>query len=124
MAEGTQPGERRFVRLTEINDHEGETWYWYLQQEGNSENLQVLADIIHNYSNEDEYVLDLENSLSESEVDTLVKHGNDTAMYQNQFNKVTGVMRKPEVDQLVKNYGIHVDLVGLYKGRVQSLFES
>lgn len=125
-----QPGERRFVRLTEINDHEGETWYWYLLLNGNEGNLETLNLIIREYSNVDEYELDLDNTLSESEVDTLVKHGNDTTMYQNQFNKITGVMKKPEVDELVHRHGEYngqpgwLELDGLYKGRVDSLFKA
>jgi hypothetical protein len=129
MSDNAQIGERRFVRMKETNDHEGETWYWYLPLKGNEKNLRALLAIIREYSNVDEYELDLNNTLSESEVDTLVKHGNDTTMYQNQFNKVTGTMKKPEVDTLVHRFGDYdgqpgwLELDGLYKGGVASLFE-
>lgn len=130
MSDNAQVGERRFARLKETNDHEGETWYWYLLINDNWDNLVLLKEIVDQYSSEDEFELDLENSLSEGEVDTLVRHGNDTVMYQNQFNKVTGKMKKPEVDDLVHRFGNYdgqpgwLELDGLYKGGVQSLFEN
>lgn len=126
---GTQRGERRFARLKETNDHEGETWYWYLQLEGNAERLQDLANLIAKHDPAgNEFELDTVNTLSEGEVDTLVGHGNDTVMYQQQFNKITGVMQSVVEDDLVHRYGAYdgqpgwLELDGLYKGGVRSLF--
>jgi hypothetical protein len=129
MSDNAQVGERRFVRLKETNDHEGETWYWYLPVKGNQVLLKALGDIIREYSNEDEFELDLDNTLSESEVDILVKHGNDTTMYQSQFNKITGTMKPFRPSDLVHRFGDYdgqpgwLELDGLYKGGVASLFE-
>lgn len=67
---------KTFAKLTENNDHEGETWRFWIPTEGNEEALTRLSTAIENAGADKcdiEYELDL-NPVPESEVDALVKH--------------------------------------------------
>lgn len=120
----------RFVKFEEYNDHEGETWVFFLQVNGNEfrlPELQALVLEVHPEGSEQWMRLDLDTQYPESEVDTLVRHS--PIGYMPTFNKVTGLMKPVVRDELVERYGDEdpaegwLELDGLYKGRVQSLFK-
>lgn len=102
----------RFVKFVEHNDWEGETWVFWLQQNGNEDDLAKLAELIGDDS--EDYELDQNAVLSERDVDVLVKHGNVGASYLDAHTKVTGVLVLP--DDLAD------DLDALYKGGLRDLF--
>lgn len=82
---------RLFVKFTEHNDWEGETWHWFLPLDGNEGRLEKLYNLIIDIDPDgDGYELDLEGPLTESEVDILVKHSDRG--YCHTYNKVEGVM--------------------------------
>lgn len=113
-----------FVKFEEENDHEGETWTFWLQVTGNEGELAKLEDLIKEYEeaqgSDSEYQLDIMTQLSEEHVDVLVEHGGQG--YMNYHQKVVGVLTVP--DDLLEDgeYGKNLD--GLYKGGVKKLFTS
>lgn len=103
----------QFMRYTETNDHEGETWTFWLQVDGNEEPLRWLADfltVINAETLDPEYELFVDDVVPEEHVDVLVKWGGQE--YMPLHNKVIGPMSIP-------NRFAPDDL---YKGRVESLF--
>ncbi|MFC9874839.1 hypothetical protein [Nocardia salmonicida] len=104
---------RTFARYTETNDHEGETWTFWLQREGNEEPLRWLADFLANANAEEldpEHELFLDDVLPEEHVDVLAKWGGEA--YFPLHNKVIGSMSIPE----------KFSPGDLYKGDVAELF--
>jgi hypothetical protein len=101
-----------FLRFTEENDWEGETWDFYLQIDGNETELDRLHALVYSQFEENgwssfEFGDEI---LSEEEVDTLVKWGDSG--YLPYHNKVTGKFRCPSGDpeQL------------FYKGEIEGYF--
>lgn len=103
----------RFLDFTEINDHEGETWRFWLQVDGNEEALEKLRGLIVTADIGDEYTLATE-PVDESTVDSLVKYGRSG--YRPFETKVTGVFTCPD------DLGEWGD--DLYKGRITGMFMS
>lgn len=85
-----------FVKFTEHNDHEGETWNFWLQKDGNEKELDKLFDLMTDFGVEEEFELDMR-EVPESEVDILVKHS--LGGYMNDHNKVTGTFTCPEMPE-------------------------
>lgn len=81
-----------FVKLSETNDHEGETWHFYIPVEGNEEGIEELRVTLAHFADEDQYSLDL-TPLPEYEVDILVKHSD--CGYMHDHNKLEGVLTLP-----------------------------
>jgi hypothetical protein len=108
-----------FVKFTEENDWEGETWRFYLQLEGNEEALDELTLLVEKMENwgEESYSLDLD-PLEEEEVDILVKHSDSG--YMDYHQKVEGFLEIPDnANELSEE-----DLFSLfYKGGIRKLFE-
>jgi hypothetical protein len=110
----------KFVRLTEVNDWEGETWSFWLQYNGNEDDLRKLKEILEDQpETEDEddeedfgFTLDLEDLVSEHIVNALVKYSSDG--YFSDHNKVVGLLILPE--------GLTAD--DLYKGKVRDFFNT
>lgn len=115
--------EAVFAKFTEHNDWEGETWHHYLPVEGNEFFLARLSTIILELDPEgEEFELDLENLLDESEVDVLVKHSDSGYMFYH--NKVTGRMKDFNRDDVVSNHWDDGSAVlDLGKGDIEYLFE-
>lgn len=101
-----------FVKFIEINDHEGETWRFYLQVDGNEKALEELKKRIAAEIKYDEYTL-TDERLTESDVDVLVRHSD--CGYMDYENKVTGTLVLPY------EKGVTIDEV-LYKGGIRDLF--
>lgn len=114
-----------FVRFTEHNDSEGESWSFWLQLDGNRADLETLAELLDQFDPEGtRYELDMA-PVSETEVDTLVKYGGQG--YMNYHNKVTGTFTISEIDlELVAtdDYAGYVWLNdNFYKGDIARRFK-
>lgn len=89
-----------FVKLIEKNDHEGETWVFWLQYTGNEEEIQKLDEMLKDWKSNSKYELDFELDTSltvgEQTVDILVEHQYDRGRYNPAHNKVSGTFTCPE----------------------------
>lgn len=94
---------RTFVRFTENNEWEGETWVFWLQLDGNENELIKLRNLLAELELEaDEDAEDppyelasfKENTLPEEHVDVLVKHGGSG--YMAAHTKVLGKFTCPD----------------------------
>ena len=106
----------RFVRFKEYNDWEGETWNWWLQVDGNEEELQKFVNLLSAAAGEEEYDLDYtyyeDDVEDEFVVDKLVEYSNSS--YGADHTKVTGKFTCPDT------LGQDLDL--LYKGGLAAYF--
>ncbi len=119
-----------FVKFTEHNDNEGESWNFWLQIDGNEEQLDRLDRIVELQNAagfDNEYELEM-TPVPGEEVDILVKHSNSG--YMSYENKVTGTLVLPEFDDSLFEYENEIsdavfDWTGnnFYKGGVEGLFE-
>jgi hypothetical protein len=101
----------KFISLIENNDHEGETWRYWLQVDGNENQIEQLRALIDGSGEEETYELaDADDIVPEFEVDVLVKH--TECGYTTYENKVTGRLTIPD----------DVDIDVLYKGGAEHLF--
>lgn len=88
-----------FVKLTEHNDNEGESWNFWLQLDGNEDQLKQLESWIGTFDDYGEgYELNM-TPVPESEVDILVKHSDSG--YMQYENKVTGTFTCPQPSEAV-----------------------
>lgn len=82
-----------FVKFTENNDHEGESWNFLLQLDGNETQLKELQAWLGTFDDDGEaYEIDM-TPVPESEVDILVKHSDSG--YMSYQNKITGKFTCP-----------------------------
>lgn len=105
----------QFVQFTEINDHEGETWHFWLQLDGNEREITKLSDLLDEAAAEATFELDYTltgNIEPENVVDKLVQYADSG--YMATHNKVTGKFTCPEV------LGDNAD--NLYKGGICAHF--
>lgn len=88
---------KEFVKFEEHNDHEGESWVFWLQYDGNEKELDKLKKFLSDYNIEDNpgYELDL-TPVPEKEVDIVVKHTSQG--YMDYHNKVEGTFTMPEFE--------------------------
>lgn len=108
-----------YVKFTERNDHEGETWVFWLRLEGNEAQLERLAELVELYGPEDEdsgFELSLETRLDAHDVGVLVTHGGGG--YMPYHTKVDGRLVVPE-ESIEGEALTHV----LYKGGIKMLFQ-
>jgi hypothetical protein len=88
--------ELKFVKFTEHNDNEGESWNFWLQLDGNEAQLKQLQSWLGTFDDDGgSYELDM-TPVDESEVDILVKHSDEG--YMDYENKITGTFACPEPD--------------------------
>ncbi len=113
----------KFVKYTETNDHEGESWNFWLQLDGNEAQLKELAAWLGTFDDDGEsYDLDMSTVISEAEVDTLVKYGGQGYMDYN--NKVTGTFVCPQPREFVDDdEGWEWLNEEFYKGRIMTFFK-
>lgn len=111
--------ELKFVRFDEKNDHEGETWTFWLQANGNEAQLDKLRELLVDADpDEDEdfpYDIDLSETLPEEHVDVLVKYAAGDG-YRAAHEKVVGRLVVPD------SLGDGAD--NLYKGKIAKLFSA
>lgn len=115
----------KFVKFTENNDNEGESWNFWLQLDGNEAQLKELQSWLGTFDDDGEsYELNM-TPVDESEVDIVVKHTDQGYMDYN--NKVTGVFTCPQPEGDVANYeadeGWDFLSDNFYKGRIARHFK-
>lgn len=113
----------KFIKLVEHNDHEGETWRFWLQLDGNEEELHKLQEFIKEHDLSEEFAL-YTKEIDESEVDILVKH--TMSGYMDYDNKLTGTFTMKELDtsELDDEDEIYESALELlYKGAVEEMFK-
>lgn len=111
----------KFVKFTENNDWEGETWRFWLQLDGNESELKKLKGFFDKNDVGEAYELDM-TPVDEEEVDTLVKHSRQG--YMNYDNKVTGTFTMPEYeDDGQEDSAYEWANDHFYKGDVERCFE-
>ncbi len=103
-----------FVKFTECNEWEGETWNFYIQYEDNIPALTKLSNILEKLEKDypedfNPYTLDINNIIHENEVDLICKR-ETTTDYMNENNKLVGKLN------LVDMINIDEDL---YKGGIE-----
>jgi hypothetical protein len=87
---------KEFVKFTEHNDWEGETWNFWLQLDENEADLETLAEFLEQFDPDGEtFELDM-TPVPEREVDIVVKHTDQG--YMDYHNKVEGTLTLPEID--------------------------
>lgn len=114
----------KFVKFTEINDWEGETWYFWLQLDNNESELKELESWLGTFDdNGQEYELDM-TPVDEKEVDALVKHGGQG--YMDYHNKVTGIFICPQPSEEVQknDEGGNWLSDNFYKGDIERHFNA
>lgn len=106
-----------YVRLTEHNEWEGETWHFYVPVEGNEAALQAMHNVIRDLSNqapdEHPYVLRLDETFTAEQVETLVTTPSSAASYLAEHNRMAGVLTLP--DDLMAEFAT-AGMDKLYKG--------
>lgn len=117
----------KFVKFTEYNDHEGESWNFWLQFDGNEQQIDKLLSLLKEFDGRDDcYELDLK-TVDESEVDILVKHTGSG--YYPYNNKVVGEFFCPTIEtELLKDEFEDQAFEWLddnfYKGRIKEMFRN
>lgn len=111
--------ERQFGRLIEDNDNEGESWTWWLQLDGNEDELTKFAKLLDaaevgadEVGYEFSYHLVISEWEPESVVDKLVYYAEGG--YYDSHNKVVGEFTCPA------SLGDYA--TDLYKGAIRDLF--
>lgn len=124
-SEKTKKQKRKFVKFTERNDNEGETWFFFLPVNNDEEHAhyKVFSKAIE-LDEEETYSIELENLVSENEVDILVKHSPEG--YMDTFNKIEGRMKQTEFkdicERLSNEDSFEEAMDELYKGGIKRFF--
>lgn len=106
-----------YMQLAEVNEHEGETWYFYIPVQGNEVALEQLRAKFTEWDSGDDPEFYLAEELfTETEVDILVKHGDEG--YMAYHNKLAGILPEDVVQGLQEDDG------KLYKGNISRLMIS
>lgn len=107
-----------FTLFRESNDHEGESWTFWLQRDGNEDALSFLAGELEaaekQFKWDFPYKLELDATLDEHDVDVLCEYGGQG--YMDYHNKIVGKLVIPE------DFTAAGDDDFLYKGGVSHLF--
>lgn len=120
-----------FVKLTEKNEHECETWVFWLQYTGNEKEIAKLDALLKDWQANSRYdvdqTLDLTPLVGEQVVDILVEYTPEG--YMSYFNKVTGTFTCPEdpgLDEVTEEWedpnNSREDL--FYKGQIRDYFRA
>lgn len=117
--------DRRFIPFIEKNEHEGETWVFYLQVDGNEEELNKLRVSLSKWAEKYDDNIDYpEFSLSDDIVSEQVVNGRvgaieDDDSYMEPYHKVTGKFTCPTID--LDNFYSITDR--FYKGKIRNFFQ-
>lgn len=103
---------KKFTQMIEHNEHEGESWSFWLQLDGNEVVIDELMTLIENEGLEDEYEF-TGKTIYEFDVDTMVNHGNFGYGYMNQHHKIAGT--------ITLDNGFQVN--DIYKGQIEDFFK-
>ncbi len=110
-----------FVKFIETNDNEGETWNFWLQLDGNEEQLKQLEAWLGTFDESGEAYALYMTPVPELEVDILVKHSDQG--YMNYENKVTGTFTCPQPTEAEQEEGWEWLNDNFYKGDVKRWFK-
>lgn len=123
VADSTRQAQGGYVKYQEVNEHEGETWTFWLSTRGNGPalgRLQELLTLAHEAHDEFPYSLWLNVIRPGETVDAFVSDADgDTECYYPAHTKVTGRLTIPEdlgVGGSLDSYDL------LYKGGIGGLF--
>ena len=105
--------ELMFRSFEEFNDQEGETWIFWLQVNGNENELVKLSRALHSFSYSNYKLTDI--VIPEGHVDILTEFGGGG--YMRFHHKVTGKLTSPSID--LEDFS--PDDV-FYKGGIRDLF--
>ena len=107
-----------FVKVTEHNDCEGETWVFWVQLEGNEEQLAHLDGLTWDNYFRDIFSVDMNCVETEEAVDVLVRHA--VLGYCFSHNKLKGHLKLPK-EPKKKTAGWFKEYFyrNLYKGRIE-----
>ena len=90
--------EPLYIKFTEHNDNEGETWHFFIKLKGNKKKIFQIKNLLSSILKTDPYVEDMynldETPIPESEVDILVNHS--PSGHYPTFNKVIKIKELPE----------------------------
>lgn len=100
---------KTYAKLTERNDHEGETWHFWIPMAGNEDALTRVTGLLDPDDDEAEYQLN-QHPTPEFEVDILVKH-DESRGYMPAHTKLAGQLVIPD----------DFDVDRLYKGGIRDL---
>lgn len=80
---------KEFYRITENNNNEGETWYFYVPM--TTEEANHLFNLF-NFAIDDwsDFPYEISDPIAEHTIDTLVEFANDDGGYMNTHNKCVG----------------------------------
>jgi phosphodiesterase/alkaline phosphatase D-like protein len=115
-----QPERNCYYRFDEYNDHEGETWSFFIPVRNNKtlvSSLKKLLKAAESIGDDNGFSISDE-ILTEAEVDTLVKYGD--CGYMDRYNKLTGVLDLSALEAAESSEEF-VDL--LYKGGIQDMMQ-
>lgn len=113
----------QFVKFAEHNDWEGETWYFWLQLDGNEAQLKELQTWLNTFDDDNEaYELDM-NPVDEVKVDFLLANSDGTD-YLHEHNKVVGSFTCPPVTSQAEEDGWQWLNDNFYKGAIVDHFKS
>lgn len=111
-----------FVEFIEDNQHEGETWRFWLQLTGNLAELRrlerAIAEVSVAHGGGCDYELNLDDPISEQDVDIIVAHAQTG--YMKSETKVVGRLKLP--DDLIEQTDYGPTLDSLYKGEIVKYF--
>lgn len=119
----------RFIKLTEENEWEGETWRFWLQVDGNEDELARLRGAIDSVAQLYDggepgcpfTLAALSQIKDESYVDTLIEQAEEEdGGYMASDDKVTGVLKVPDWPAPA-DFGSQIEQ-DLYKGGIRELF--
>jgi len=85
-----------YVKWTEINDWEGETWNFYIPFDGNESDVYLLRVMVIDLKSSYDLRLNL---IPEEEVDALVKHSDGNG-YMPEHNKMKGIIDRTKFENL------------------------
>jgi cobyrinic acid a,c-diamide synthase len=114
----------RYLEFTEKNEHEGETWRYWLQVAGNEEELDKLREFVDSEQEKGDFPYTLgEGTVPPDEVFALVKH--TMCGYTYFENVCVGTFTMPEVVPFdPDNDGEPNDDDPFYKGGIKDCFTS
>lgn len=103
-----------FVKFTECNEWEGETWNFYIPYDNNAKELTELAFLFQKFEKDfpedfNPYTLEINNLISEFDVDDLCKQKSNTT-YLNEHNKLIGKLNLADMTNIDDD---------LYKGGIE-----
>lgn len=106
----------RFMKFKEYCDWEGEIWFFWLQVDGNEDELDNFGVVLREAYEDDEgeFWLYEDDIIEEEFVDCLVEHGN-VSTYTQTHSKITGEFKGVALSQVYAG--------DIYKGKIENFFK-